>query len=104
MPLLLQQNVLPPFVTIRNFLLNDVPVQPSAQGILSAPLTRTKEIRLYYNQNTFSFEFSNIDFVSESEDIRLLYMLQNFDNSWRKAGDEKAAYYFNVTRANIFSK
>jgi signal transduction histidine kinase len=96
MPLLLQQNVLPPFVTIRNFLLNDVPVQPSAQGILSAPLTRTKEIRLYYNQNTFSFEFSNIDFASESEDIRLLFMLQNFDNSWRKAGDEKAAYYFNV--------
>ena len=23
-------------------------------------------------------------------------MLQNYDNAWRKAGDEKAAYYFNL--------
>ncbi len=93
---MLQQNVLPPFVTITDFLLNNVPVQPSAQGILSAPLIQTKEIRLRYNENTFSFEFSNIDFISGEEDIRLLYMLQNFDDAWRKAGDEKAAYYFNV--------
>src|SRR4051812_4791236 len=78
MPSLLQQNVLPPFVIISNFLLNNVSVQPSAQGILSVPLIQTKEIRLHYNQNTFSFEFSNIDFISEQEDIRLLYMLQNY--------------------------
>ena len=95
-PNLLQQNVLPPFVTISNFLLNNVPVQPSAQGILSVPLIQTKEIRLNHNQNTFSFEFSNIDFISEHEDTRLLYMLQNYDNAWRKAGDERAAYYFNL--------
>ncbi len=96
MPSALRQNVSPPSVTISNFLLNNVPVQPSAQGILSVPLTQTKVIRLHYNQNTFSFEFSNTDFISEQEDIRLLYMLQNYDNAWRKAGDEKAAYYFNV--------
>jgi signal transduction histidine kinase/ligand-binding sensor domain-containing protein len=96
MPSMLQQNVLPPFVTINNFLLNNTPVQSSAQGILSVPLLQTKEIRLQHKQNTFSFEFSNIDFISEQEDTRLLYMLQNYDNAWRKAGDEKAAYYFNV--------
>ena len=90
-PSLLQQNVVLPFPTINNFLLNNTPVQPSAQGILSVPLMQTKEIRLLHNQNTFSFEFSNIDFISEQEDVRLLYTLQNYDNVWRKAGDEKAA-------------
>ncbi len=66
------------------------------KGILSVPLMQTKEIRLSHNQNTFSFEFSNIDFISEHEDTRLLYMLQNYDNAWRKAGDERTAYYFNL--------
>jgi len=96
MPSSLRENVLPPFVTISNFLLNKVPVQPSAKGILPLPLTQTKEIRLHYNQNTFSFEFSTIDFIIEREDSRLLYKLQNYDNEWSKAGDENEAYYFNV--------
>jgi len=95
-PNLLQENVSPPVVTITNFLLNNVPVKPSAQGILSVPLIQTKGIRLSHNQNTFSFEFTNIDFISEHEDARLLYMLQNYDNAWRKAGDERTAYYFNL--------
>jgi ligand-binding sensor domain-containing protein len=92
----IQQNVSAPIVNIDKFLLNDIPVQPSATGILSVPLMQTKEIRLNHNQNTFSFEFSNIDFNSEHEDTRLLFMLQNYDKAWRKAGEEKTAYYFNL--------
>ena len=59
-------------------------------------MIQTKEIRLDHNQNTFSFEFSNIDFISEHADTRLLYMLQNYDNAWRKAGEERTVYYFNL--------
>ena len=59
-------------------------------------LMQTKEIRLKYDQNTFSFEFTNIDFISAHEDTRLLYMLQNYDDAWRNAGDERKAYYFNL--------
>jgi signal transduction histidine kinase/ligand-binding sensor domain-containing protein len=95
-PDLLQQDVSPPFVTVSNFSLNNEPVLPAARGILSGPLAQTKEIRLSHDQNTFSFEFTNIDFVSAHEDTRLLYLLQNYDNAWRKAGDERTAYYFNV--------
>jgi len=91
-----QKQSSPPFVNITNFLLNNTPVQPSANGILSEPLMQAKEIDLQYNQNTFSFEFLNIDFISQQEDTRVLYNLQNYDNAWRKAGDEKKAYYFNV--------
>ncbi len=94
-PDLLQKNVPTPVVTISNFLLSDLPVQPTPGGILQTSLTDTKEIDLRHDQNTLSFEFSNIDFVSQHSDTRLLYMLQNYDNSWRK-GEEKKAYYFNL--------
>ncbi|HEY6976760.1 MAG TPA: two-component regulator propeller domain-containing protein [Chitinophagaceae bacterium] len=103
-PELLVQNVSPPYISINNFLLNNVAVQPSANGILSAPLPQTKEILLKYNQNTFSFEFSSIDFISAHEDTRLFYTLQNYDNAWRKAGDEKTAYYFNLPPGNYVFK
>ena len=85
-------------------MLNNKPVQPSANGILSEPLMQAKEINLRYNQNTFSFEFLNIDFVGEREDTRVLYMLQNYDKAWHKAGDEKRAYYFNLPHGNYIFK
>jgi signal transduction histidine kinase len=103
-PELLQHNVLPPGVTISNFLLNNVPVQPSRRGILPVPLMQTKEIHLSHNQNTFSFEFSNIDFISAHADTRLLYMLQNYDNGWRKAGEERTVYYFNLPAGKYIFK
>jgi signal transduction histidine kinase len=103
-PDLLRQINLPPFVTVSNFLLNNAPVYPSAKGILSVPLAQTTAIDLNYDQNTFSFEFNNIDFISEHEDTRLLYMLQNYDNEWHKAGSEKNAYYFNLLPGNYIFK
>ena len=93
---LLQQNSSLPIINITNFLLRDIPVQPTMHGILSLPIEQTKEIRLAHDQNTFSFEFSNIDFISQHEDTRLLYKLENYDISWRMANDSRNAYYFNL--------
>ncbi|MEO7522509.1 MAG: two-component regulator propeller domain-containing protein, partial [Ferruginibacter sp.] len=85
-----------PEINLSSFLLNNTPVTPSVNGILSLPLMQTKQIRLNHDQNTFSFEFANIDFISEPEDARLFYTLQNYDDAWRTAGDERRAYYFNL--------
>ena len=95
-PKLLLQNSSAPGVVFTGFLLNNKSVQPSANGVLPGPLMQTREIRLNHNQNTFSFEFSNIDFSSEHADTRLIYMLENYDNTWRSAGEERRAYYFNL--------
>jgi signal transduction histidine kinase/ligand-binding sensor domain-containing protein len=103
-PDLPQQKILPPFVTISNFLLGNEPVHPVPEGILYVPLTQTNELRLNHSQNTFSFEFTNIDFISAHEDARLLYKLQGYDNTWHKAGDEKRAYYFNMPPGNYIFK
>ncbi len=95
-PKLLQQNSSAPEVVLTGFLLNNKPVQPSRDGVLPEPLMQTREIRLNHNQNTFSFEFSNIDFSSEHADTRLIYKLENYDDNWRSAGEERRAYYFNL--------
>ena len=97
----LTKNTPSSLVTISNFLLNDVPVQPSPGGILSAPIMETKLIRLNHDQNTLSFEFSNVDFISELEDTRLLYKLENYDNGWRNGREERKAYYFNLPPGNF---
>jgi ligand-binding sensor domain-containing protein/signal transduction histidine kinase len=85
-----------PLVNISRFLLNDIAVEPSPHGILSVPLEQTEEIRLKYNQNTFSIGFSTIDFVSDPQYSRLIYMLQNYDNNWRQSNESREAFYFNL--------
>jgi signal transduction histidine kinase len=85
-----------PIVNISGFLLNDIDVEPSPHGILSEPLEQTVEIRLKYNQNTFPFGFSTIDFVSDPQHSRLTYILQNYDNNWRSSNESREAYYFNL--------
>ncbi len=71
-------------------------VIPAQGGVLTGPLLNTREIRLHHNQNTFSFTFTNIDFVSEGLDISNFYMLENYDDKWRKGGSDQVASYFNV--------
>ena len=47
-----------------SFKLNDKEVVPAAGGILKLPVWRTEEIRLAHNENSFSFEFSGINYQS----------------------------------------
>ena len=93
---LLEKNKAQPIVRINHFLLRDMLILPSANGILTSPLEQTDKINLTHSQNTFSFEFSNIDFISIHEDTRLLYMMENYDDNWRIANDNRTAYYFNL--------
>jgi signal transduction histidine kinase/ligand-binding sensor domain-containing protein len=89
-----------PIANINSFLLNDIAVEPAPHGILSAPMAQSGEVRLNHDQNTFSFMFSGVDFISNHEDARLLYMLQNYDKSWRVSKEGQEAYYFNIPPGN----
>ena len=91
----LKGNTTAPDLHISAFRLGDQLIKPGKGSPLSLPLSQTKEIRLNYNQNVFSFEFAAIHY-SSPEDNRHLFMLENFDNDWRKAGEEKTAYYYKV--------
>jgi ligand-binding sensor domain-containing protein len=90
-----QTNPTPPQIDIRDFRLADQLVKPGKGSPLSLPMSQTKVINLDYYQNDFSFEFIGIHF-SSPEDNQYLFMLENLEKNWRKAGTEKSAYYYNV--------
>ncbi len=74
-------------------------IQAGAKSPLKVPLSQTKEIRLNYKQNVFSFDFVVLHY-SNPENNQHLFMLEGYDNTWRNSGTEKRAFYFNVPPGN----
>ncbi len=91
-------------VVINRFFLNDLPVAPVKGGVLTASIFDTNSIRLNHNQGTFSFGFSTIDFAGDPGDDHSFYMLENYDNNWRKANTDENANYYNVPPGNYIFK
>gem|GEM_PF-580013 len=92
-------NPSPPQVVITNFFLGEQLIKPGDKSPLKVPLSETKEIRLNYKQNVFSFDFDVLHF-SNPENNQHLFMLENYDNDWRNSGTEKKAFYFNIPPGN----
>ncbi|HUZ60381.1 MAG TPA: two-component regulator propeller domain-containing protein [Hanamia sp.] len=103
-PKQLMQNIPAPQISITNFLLSSKAVVVAQGSILPLALAQTKKIDLGYNQNTFSFEFASIDYASTGTENHLQYMLENYDHNWQVAGENKAAYYFNVAPGSYIFK
>lgn len=91
----LKNNSTAPQIVISDFRLADQPVKPGQGSPLSQAISQTKVISLNYDQNVFSFDFAGIHYGSP-EDNQHLFILENLENRWRKAGTEKKAYYYNV--------
>jgi signal transduction histidine kinase/ligand-binding sensor domain-containing protein/DNA-binding response OmpR family regulator len=80
--------------------------------ILPKPLNETSEIRLPHHQNTFTFEFGSIDFVTLESEKNLRYKLENYDKNWRSGATYAADYYalppgeyvFHVRATNRYGK
>jgi len=85
----------PPEIIFTNLRLADQDIKPGDGGPVKESISKLKNIRLQYNQNVFSFDFTAIDYANPEED-RLIYMLQNYDNGWNQASSDRRAYYFNV--------
>jgi signal transduction histidine kinase/ligand-binding sensor domain-containing protein len=89
----------PLHLTFNNLKIGKNEIRPGPSGPLTVPIWETKEIRLNYNQNIFSFDFDAIVFNTSGE-IRYLFKLENYDNSWREAGVDHKAYFFNIPPGN----
>ncbi len=94
-PAQIKSNPKPPQIVLSAFRIGGQSIMPGEQGPLKAPLAQVEEIRLQHNQDAFSFDFAGIHY-SSPENNRHFFMLENLDNAWRKAGEEKTAYYYNV--------
>jgi signal transduction histidine kinase/ligand-binding sensor domain-containing protein len=84
-----------PKISFTEFKLNNTDVLPSQGGPLTKPLWDAKEIRLAYNQNSFTINFSAIQFYNLG-DVNYIYMLENYDTGWSRMGPEHSVFYFKV--------
>ena len=84
-------------IIITDFFINTLPVLPGKESLLQKPVEEISDLDLKYNQNNIAFNFAAIDY-REPEAIKYFTMLENYDNTWREAKEEKSSYYFNLPR------
>ena len=89
-----ENNTAPP-LNITGFKLGDKLISTDSGDLLTVPIWQTKEIKLRYNQNIFSFDFFSADYITSTEK-KYSYMLENHDNSWHDIGSERRASFFNI--------
>ncbi len=67
----------------------------SFAGQKEVSVTLSNEISLPYHQNTFSFDFAVVDY-SDPTANQHFFMLENYDDNWRKANADRRAHFFNI--------
>lgn len=95
-PYKIEYNLDKPTPQIINFYLANertFPGTKDSKQVLSKNITSTDELKLEYNQNTFSFEFSNLEYQLP-EKCQFAYMLEGVDNDWNyRDANNRIAYY-----------
>ncbi len=82
----------PPQVVLSGISLFDRPDEKlSYEGFIS----ELKEITLPYNQNDLRFDYVGLHFSVPAKN-RYKYILENFDNDWIEAGNQRNAVYTNL--------
>ena len=84
-----------PLLHFNTFSIGNKEVYTGKGSIASPPLWKMEKINLRFNQNTFSFDFTAIDYKTPGN-MNYLYMLENYDIEWRDIGTEHRASFFNV--------
>ena len=70
-------------------------VRPMADGPIDALLDSCQEVRLAYDQNSFSLSFTALDF-GEYERVHYYYKMDGFDSDWIDASNTHTASYANL--------
>lgn len=78
-----------PEIVITDFKINNKSVIPVSS------LTIKRRIKLYYNQNFFSFEFASLDYRNPQKNQHA-YMLEGLDDDWILSGSRRFANYTGV--------
>jgi len=85
----------PPNIAITDFRLFNKIVKVGSNSILKKSIMNTKEIRLKYNQNFFSFEFRVLDFTNPKQN-KYKYRLFGLDKKWVSCDSKKSANYTGI--------
>ncbi|MCL5028662.1 MAG: histidine kinase [Bacteroidetes bacterium] len=95
-PSSLRDNTNIPPVVITDFQIFNKPVPINTDGSpLKRAITETKEIKLSYGQNVFSFEFAALDYTAPGKN-QYAYMMEGFDKDWIQSGNRRYVTYTNL--------
>ena len=84
-------------IILTGFFINNIPIVPGSKNIIQQSVEELSDLNLKYDQNNIAFNFSTVDY-RDPESIQYITMLENYDNTWREAKDEKSSHYFNLPR------
>jgi signal transduction histidine kinase/ligand-binding sensor domain-containing protein len=91
----IDKNSVPPKIFLTDLKVLNRLVIPGKNSALKKPLYETQQIILPYNSNNVSIEFSALHYSNPSKN-KISYKLENFDEDWRDAGSQHAAFYPNL--------
>jgi ligand-binding sensor domain-containing protein/two-component sensor histidine kinase len=95
---------IPPVVITGFSIINKSISLNDSTGILKLPADETKEIKLSYRQNVFSFTFAALSYV-HPEKNKYAYMLEGFDKDWIYTdATKRVATYTNLDAGNYIFK
>ncbi|WEK20278.1 MAG: two-component regulator propeller domain-containing protein [Candidatus Pedobacter colombiensis] len=87
-------------MALTNLQINNKDVNPGEAGSpLRIDINDTKEIKLKYNENIISIDFSVLDYRSSNKQI-YAYRLNGFDTEWHNVKNQRKATYTNLPSGN----
>ncbi|MBI9071045.1 MAG: hypothetical protein JEY94_05580 [Melioribacteraceae bacterium] len=90
----IKNTIIPP-VVITDFLVQNKSIKLGDNSPLHKSISLTKEIKLSYEQNYFSFIFAALHFSSPQEN-KYKYKLIGIDGNWIESGGRRFANYTNI--------
>ncbi|MGB5667250.1 MAG: two-component regulator propeller domain-containing protein, partial [Maribacter sp.] len=96
----IKENTYEPETVITDFLISNKTVEigkeMNGRPILKKTINETKEIKLKYKENSFSFEFAALHFAAPGKN-KFAYMLEGFDEDWiQTSSNKRFATYTNL--------
>ncbi len=77
------------------------PVQPGKDSPLKISLNKTDKIKLRYDQNVFTLEYTALNFSTHGR-CQYAYYLENFEKAWNFVGNRNFATYTNLSPGTYY--
>jgi len=94
-----ENEIIPPVVITGFHLLNRKNENREVDSVLTTSIYNRKEIRLKYNQSSFTIDFAALSYVAPGKN-NYAYMLEGFDKDWTQLKGEHSVTYSNIPPKN----
>ncbi len=91
----IQNNLIPPKITITDFKLFNESILPKKNSPLEKPIYETNKITLNYDENDIELDYFASNYVDPQKN-QYAYKLENYEDDWRYVGNQRSAIYPNL--------